>query len=76
MKRRKNWKTSGPVISIYISDTYRISCLCSSKNIMEEENSSHDDVVIRKLRKDIERKDKAFVKLGFKNIGGTYIING
>ena len=26
--------------------------------------------------KDIERKDKAFVKLGFKNIGGTYIING
>jgi len=26
--------------------------------------------------KDVERKDKAFNKLGFKVIGGTYIVNG
>ena len=26
--------------------------------------------------KDVERKDKAFIKLGFKVIGGTYIVNG
>jgi N-acetylglutamate synthase-like GNAT family acetyltransferase len=26
--------------------------------------------------KDVERKHNAFVKLGYKNIGGTYIING
>ena len=26
--------------------------------------------------KDVERKHNAFIKLGYKNIGGTYIING
>ena len=26
--------------------------------------------------KDVERKNNAFIKLGFKVIGGTYIVNG